>query len=147
MKKYERHYTTKQRRSYDCGITCAINILRYWGHNVSRSDFEEILADKVIKRDGASMYDLIHVLRKYNLPAQGVSCELTMFQDIQYCPAILVVETMPKKFHYIVLHEIKDGMITVADPSIWAARISVLSFQEFAKKYHWYGETILLKQT
>ena len=144
MKKYTRHYTTKQRGSFDCGITCMLNILRYHGKAVSRADFKGLLDDARIGKGGASMWDLIKGINEYGLDAQGVICDLAMLAQESVCPAIMVVEVAPEAFHYIVAMEVREASIVVADPSIWAARVNKMSLHKFAKRYHWRGEAILI---
>ena len=144
MKKYRRHYTTKQRGSFDCGITCMLNVLRYHGKTVSRADFKRLLGDARIRKGGASMWDLIKSINEHGLEAQGVMCDLAMLAQESVCPAIMVVEVAPKAFHYIVAMEVREASIVVVDPSIWAARVNTMSLRKFAKRYHWHGEAIII---
>ena len=146
MKKYKRFMTTKQRRSYDCGITCVLNILRFNGIRVKRSDFRSILKDKDIKRNGASMYDLIKLVEAYGLKAQGVKGDFEGLQKRGTEPAILMVQVRPGRWHCIVVYEINEKMVTIADPCPWVARISHMSKDVFAQKYEWCGEAILCQQ-
>ena len=144
MKKYRRYYTTKQRSTFDCGITCMLNVLRYHGKTVSRADFKGLLDDAKIVKGGASMWDLIKGIGEHGLEAQGVVCDLAMLAQENVCPAIMVVEVAPRAFHYIVAMEVCKETIVVVDPSIWAARVNTMPLHKFAKRYHWHGEAILI---
>lgn len=144
MERCKRHCTTKQRKSYDCGITCAMNILRYYGKDVSRKDFMDLLNNKIIRRNGASMYDLIEVLKYHNIKARGVMCDLEILVNDKMYPAILKVEMLPRCPHYIVVYDVGNGNITVADPSMWMPRVSKLPLEKFVRRYRWNGEMILL---
>jgi len=144
MNKYSRYYTTKQRRSYDCGITCALNILRYYSVHVSRSDLQDILADKAIRKEGASVFDLVQILEKYGIYAQGIRCDMKYLvkHARREFPTILLVEIVPQKFHYIVVYGIDKGNIIIADPCIWVPRIRRIPIGRFAKMYGWNGIVI-----
>ena len=144
MKEYRRYCTTKQRRSFDCGITCVLNVLRCHGRVVSRNDFKGLLCDMRIKKDGASMWDLISSINSYGLEARGVVCDAEALMQDGCCPAIMVVEVGVGTFHYIVAHEVSQTSIVVADPNIMAARVVKMPWNKFAKRYHWHGEAILI---
>lgn len=144
MQKCNRYYTTKQHHNYDCGITCTLNILRCFGKQVSRNDFKYLLHDTKIKKNGASMYDLICAIKKYGLEAEGARCNWKTLSRKGICPAIIVVEISPKNFHYIIVHEVSNTTITIADPSIWTARISRMSLRKFNNRYCWRGEAIII---
>ena len=144
MTKYNRYCTTKQRSSFDCGITCVLNILRYHGKAVSRNDFKKLLNNVEIKKGGASMWDLINSINDYGLEAQGVMCDWKTLIQRDTCPAIMVVEVVPGAFHYIIAYEVDETSIVVADPSIWVARVVRMPLHKFTKRYHWRGEAILI---
>lgn len=144
MKKYKHYYTTKQHGGFDCGITCALNILRYHGKEVSRNDFRKLLSDAQVRKGGVSMWELINSINDYGLEAQGVMCDWKFLTQVNSCPAIMVVEVASGLFHYIIAYEVDSTSIVVADPSIWAARVKKMSFHKFTKRYHWRGEAILI---
>ena len=144
MKNYPRNYTTKQRRSFDCGIACAVNILRYLGKEVSRKDFNDLLKDKKIKKRGASMWDLINRINEFGFNAQGVMCDFDALVHYNSCPAIIAVEVLPEVFHYVIVYEVDETSVVVADPSILAARIAKMPLHKFSKRYHWGGEAIII---
>lgn len=144
MNKYSRYYTTKQRRSYDCGITCVLNILRYYSIHISRSDLHDILTDKTIRKEGASVFDLVQILEKYGVCAQGIRCNMEYLVNHAQLesPAILLVEIVPRKFHYIVVYGIDKENIIIADPCIWVPRIRRIPINRFTKMYGWNGIVI-----
>lgn len=144
MRKYKWYHTTKQHRSFDCGITCVLNILRYFGKHVSRSDFKALLSDAKVKKDGASMWDLINVITEHGLKAEGAKCDVVTLSGGDYCPVILMVEIVPGNHHYIVVYEISNSEIIIADPLIWKSRVAKISMSQFARRYRWHGETILV---
>lgn len=144
MRRYKQYYTTKQRGSFDCGVTCVLNILRYYGKAVSRSDFKGLLCDMKTERRGASMWELINSINDYGLEAQGVMCDWKALMRENVCPAIMVVEVAQGAFHYIIAYEASETSIVVADPSVWASRVVKMSLHKFAKRYRWGGEAILI---
>ena len=144
MEKYSYVWASKQRRRYDCGITCVLNISRYYGKMVTRADFKDLLKSARVKKNGTSMYDLIKKLAIYGIEAQAIKCNSYSFVGNELCPLILFVETISGNGHYIIVYEVQAGIVTIADPSIWAARISRLSINKFNKRYKWQGEAILI---
>lgn len=149
MKKYSRYYTNKQRRSYDCGITCVLNVLRYYSVGISRDDLHGILSDKTVRKEGASVYDLVQIFKEYGVSAQGIRCDMDyLVQRVQGAfPTILLVEIIPQKFHYIVAYGIENEHIIIADPSIWVPRIRYIPMDKFVKIYGWNGITIQTEYT
>lgn len=149
MNKYSRYYTTKQRRSYDCGITCVLNILRYYSVRISRTDLHGILSDKTVRKEGASVYDLIQIFKEYGIGAQGIRCDMDYLVEHaqQVFPSILLVEIIPQKFHYVVVYGIDEENIIIADPSMWMPRIRYIPIDKFVKMYGWNGIIIQTKYT
>ena len=118
--------------------------MRYYGKKVSRKDFESLLKDKKIRKNGASMWDLIGSINEFGMNAQGIMCDLDALAYNNACPAIIAVEVIPGAFHYVVIYEASDSEVVVADPSILATRIARMPLHKFVKRYHWHGEAIII---
>lgn len=135
----------KQRRSFDCGITCALNVLQHYSFKVSRKDFKQSLKNKEIKKYGASIQDLVEIFEKYDLKAQGILCDKIFLMEHVNFPAILLLELAGKN-HYVIAYQIEDDFIYVADPSILTPRIAKLPIDKFIRIYGWQGILIWINK-
>ncbi|AOY84673.1 peptidase domain-containing ABC transporter [Moorena producens JHB] len=123
-----------QQSGSDCGAACLVMIGRYWGKRFSVNRLRDISnAD----RNGASLRGLSAAAESIGFSTRPVKASLDRLAK-QQLPAIVHWEGK----HFIVVYEITNKHVVVADPGLGQ---KTLSHQEF--KADWTGYALLLEPT
>lgn len=118
----------------DCGAACLVMIARYWGKNFSVNRIRDIAN---VDRNGTSLRGLSSAAESLGFTTRPVSASLNKLAE-QTLPAIAHWEGK----HYIVVYEITDQHVIVADPAIGQRSLTHEAFQK-----DWTGYTLLLQPT
>jgi ATP-binding cassette, subfamily B, bacterial HlyB/CyaB len=118
----------------DCGAACLVMISRYWGKNFSVNRIRDIAN---VDRNGASLRGLSTAAESLGFTARPVKASLDQLA-LQTLPAIVHWEGK----HYIVVYEITQNKVVVADPAIGQRTLTYKAF-----KRDWTGYALLLKPT
>lgn len=114
MRILKKYACVRQHDRTDCGAACLATIAKEYGSNIRISKIRELAGtDKY----GTTVLGLIRAGEKLNLKSKAVKLE--NYEDIRkkiYKPAIAHV-TINGLQHYIVIHEVKDNTVIVADPA------------------------------
>lgn len=114
----------KQEGMYDCGSACVLMILKYYKGDISYLELMELL--KTTKK-GTTAFHIVETLNYLGFEAEGIKTNL---KDIPILPAIAHV-IMDKTYkHYVVIYQIKNDKIYIADP---AKGFCKYTFSEFEK--------------
>lgn len=109
---------------YDCGISCLITILMYYGIKPSR---EKIVSSITKKNGGYTAYDLIKVSKSYGIDAYGIKENI---KKVTKLPAIAHTIKNQNMFHFIVILEKNSNYLKIMDPSLG---ITTITYEEFSK--------------
>ena len=124
----------RQQSGMDCGAACLTMICSYYGIRPSMNKIKELLN---VSRNGASMSNLVRGAEEIGF--NTVSCISSWDQLKQgLLPAIVNWEG----FHWVVVYQIKDDKVTVADPALNIVQYSREKFEKLWVKY-----TIFLSPT
>ena len=110
----------------DCGISCLLSIIRFYGGEVPKEYLRELTNTT---KEGVSLYNLLEGAKKLGFDAVGLTGNL---EDINVnnlpCIAHFIVNKNYK--HFVVLYEIniKKNEVTLMDP---AKGKKIISFNEF----------------
>ena len=103
---------TKQTDLKDCGVSCLMSIVRYYGGYVRREYIREITNTT---KDGVSLYSLQEAANKLGLEASAVKGDV---KNISYnIPVIAHVLINNSYGHFVVISNINSKYITVMDPN------------------------------
>ncbi|MBE9197499.1 MULTISPECIES: peptidase domain-containing ABC transporter [unclassified Nodularia (in: cyanobacteria)] len=123
-----------QQSASDCGAACLVMVSRYWGKRFSVNRLRDIAN---VDRNGASLRGLSTAAESIGFSTRPVKASLDQLAK-QTLPAIVHWEGK----HYIVVYEITQKSVIVADPAIGQRTLSHAEF-----KANWTGYTLLLQPT
>ena len=89
---------------------------------------------------------MIKTAKHYGYYAKGVKGEKEALFSKFTLPCIAHVVVDNTLLHYIVIYEIKDGIITLADPAAGIKRIEIEDFINGKIEYKWTGTLILISK-
>lgn len=121
-----------QQSASDCGAACLVMVSRYWGKRFSVNRLRDLAN---VDRNGASLRGLSTAAESIGFSTRPVKATLNKLAE-QKLPAIVHWEGK----HYIVVYQITQKSVIVADPAIGQR---TLSHAEFTAK--WTGYTLLLQ--
>ncbi|ADL53922.1 peptidase domain-containing ABC transporter [Clostridium cellulovorans] len=127
----------KQHDNKDCGIACLATVARHYGLNMHLSKIRELSGTD---SEGTTVYGILKAAKEMKLKSKAVKTE--DLDDIfgQFPkPSIAHVVMEGSLMHYIVVHEVSEDKIIIADPS---RGIVTYTPEEFYKI--WTGIMILL---
>jgi ATP-binding cassette, subfamily B, bacterial HlyB/CyaB len=123
-----------QQSASDCGAACLVMISRYWGKRFSVNYLRDIAN---VDRNGASLRGLSIAAESLGLTTRPVKASLDQLAK-QKLPAIAHWEGK----HYIVVYQVTDKNVIVADPAIGQRTLTHAQFKQSATGY-----TLLLQPT
>ena len=123
-----------QQSASDCGAACLVMVARYWGKRFSVNRLRDI---SNVDRNGASLRGLSTAAESISFSTRPVKASLDRLAQ-QQLPAIIHWEGK----HFIVVYEITNKEVVIADPAIGQ---KTLGHQEF--KANWTGYALLLQPT
>ncbi len=121
---FKKYPFTKQEGLKDCGAACIQMILKYYHGFVSIRKLNEMLKTT---RNGTTAYHLKETLTELGFQAEGIKIDYLKNTHIPFI-ANAIIDNSYK--HYIVVYEVNDKYILVADP---ADKIKKMSHEKFKK--------------
>jgi len=132
-----RLFCVRQRDATDCGAACLATVCRQYG---SKQPLGRVRAVAGTDSVGTSAYGLVKAAEALGFSARGVRGTIEGLAGAELpLPAIAHVISEEGLLHYVVIHRIHRGVLTVADPGRGIRKLSV---EEFGKR--WSGVLILL---
>ena len=116
----------KQNGLKDCAAACTYMIIRYYNGFVGLSELSEMLK---ITRNGTTAYHIITVLEELGFKAYGIKDKYENLPN-QPVPFIANVIINNSYKHFIVVYEVRNNYLLIADP---AERIKKIKPEEFKK--------------
>ncbi|MEO1431098.1 MAG: peptidase domain-containing ABC transporter [Cyanobacteria bacterium J06633_8] len=123
-----------QQSASDCGAACLVMVSRYWGKRFSVNRLRDVAN---VDRNGASLRGLTAAAESIGFNTKPVKASLDKLAQ-QELPAIIHWEGK----HYIVVYEVTQKHVIVADPGIGQI---TLTHEEFKAK--WTNYVLLLQPT
>jgi len=110
----------------DCGISCLLSIIRFYGGEVPKEYLRELTHTT---KEGVSLYNLLEGAKKLGFDAVGLTGELEDI-NVNNLPCIVHFIVNKNYKHFVVLYEININkqQVTLMDP---AKGKKIISFQEF----------------
>ncbi len=134
-KLFNRYYCVRQFDETDCGAACIATIIKHYGLDLPVTRIRKIAGTD---RRGTSALGLVKAAEQLGFIARGVKGEPEDLEEITLpVVAHMVIDNLQ---HYVVLHQICEKKMIIADP---ARGIVKYSLQEF--KEQWTGVLILIE--
>lgn len=113
----------------DCGPSCLLSIMKYYGCEASHEEVTFILKTDI---DGSNAYNIINGSRNYGFDGYGVhyTYEEIINNEISFPIICHIIKN--NMYHFIVLYKVNKNTITIMDPS---TNITKISFDEFKEMY------------
>lgn len=121
-----------QKNFQDCGIACAAMLLEWYQVSYFYSDLEHY-------GKKCSLWDLKRLLNSYGLKVKCIRSNVGLEKDT-YFPAIIHLEVVEKRFHYIVAYEYRNGFFLIGDPAKGIVRRTLEYMEE-----HFTGYMLMIK--
>jgi ATP-binding cassette subfamily B protein len=118
----------------DCGAAALAMIARHYGRPVSLAHIRGVVFTST---DGTSLAGIAHGAEEVGLAARAVKASKSRLDEL---PLPAVVHW--KGNHWIVLYDVQDGRVRVADPAVGLRRLSREEFEE-----QWSGYVVVFRYT
>lgn len=132
-------YFTPQIDEYDCGVAAFSTILKFYGSSYSLATLRKLTNTNT---NGTTALALIKAAVNLGFNATGVSADVDHIQSQP--PFIAQILNKSGFYHFIVVFNIKNEVVTIADPDS-VVGVSKLSIQDFNDV--WTGIAILFSPT
>ncbi len=129
----------KQHDAKDCGAACLSTIAKTYNLNLQISKIRDIAGTDSY---GTSAYGLVRAAERLGFTAKSIKgTREDLFKDFPK-PAIANVLTKDGLQHYVVIHEVKNNHLIIADP---AKGLEKMKFDDFTAM--WTGVLIVMTPT
>ncbi|TVP52474.1 MAG: peptidase C39 [Halomonadaceae bacterium] len=127
-------HLVRQAYDYSCGAASLTTILRYHlGLQVTERQVMEGLlqygqTERIIQRRAFSLLDMNRLVTALGYPSGGFRAELKDLVELDH-PAIVPIHYAGFE-HFVVVRDIRDGRVFVADPAVGNISFTLSRFQE-----------------
>ncbi len=120
-----------QNSSKDCGSSCLLSIIRYYGGNISHEELSLLLKTD---NNGTTAYDILNGARSLGFDGYGIKYTYNDIIKNNITFPIIVHVLIKSMYHFIVIYKVDENRkkLTIMDPSIG---ITQISFEYFKKIY------------
>lgn len=132
--------TIKQHDEKDCGATCLAMIAATYGYYAPIAEFRELTLTDI---SGTSAFNIIEGAAKIGLEGIALEGDIRELEQGIYSseigfPFVAHTVTVEGFSHFIVVHKMKNGMITISDPGKGLLKYEINKFIEL-----WSGSIIV----
>lgn len=126
----------RQSGAKDCGVSCLLMIIRYYGGNVPREYLREMTHTS---KEGVSAYDLIETASKLGFDAKGLKGDVSLLKQ-RDLPIIAHVVLEKNYQHFVVITKLdfKKQKITILDPARGTRNIHRKDFEKITTNHFLY---------
>ena len=126
-----KNYIVMQEDKNDCGASCLLSIIRFYGGDASK---ERIVEQLKTTKDGTNFYSLKNAAYKYGLTAKAFIVEdIDKIKKIN-SPFIAQVKK-EAGMHFVVVYHIEDNKVTLMDPTIGKVKMDLFEFSSMWTGY------------
>ncbi|PRX20634.1 ATP-binding cassette subfamily B protein [Orenia metallireducens] len=138
-RKFKKYYCIKQHDLTDCGAACLATISKQYGLKIPITQIREVAGTD---KKGTNALGMIKAAKELGFSAKGVKAEPEHLDEDFPLPAIAHVIIDGTLMHYVVIHEVGENEIIIADPGRGLVTYKREEFYEI-----WTGVLILLTPT
>ena len=113
----------------DCGPSCLLSIMRYYGCEASHEEVAYILKTS---NDGTNAFNIINGARSFGFDGYGIHYSYDEIVNNKVSFPIICHILKNNMYHFIVVYSVNKNNLIVMDPS---SEMSKLSKEEFKKVY------------
>ena len=117
----------RQHSQMDCSAACLCTVCQTYGKTISINVAREIAR---VRQDGASMTNIIRAAKEMGFVAEPFMGTVEQLRE-RTLPAI----ANWKGYHWVVVHEVRDNEIVVADPAQGLVTQTIEEFEEGWSRY------------
>ena len=119
----------KQNGFKDCGPSCLLSIMKYYGCEASHEEVTFTLKTGV---DGTNAYNIINGSRLYGFDGYGIHYTYEEIINSEVSFPIICHVIKNNMYHFIVVYKVNKNSLTIMDPG---SNITKMTFDEFKKIY------------
>ena len=119
----------KQNGFKDCGASCLLSIMKYYGCEASHEEVTFTLKTGV---DGTNAYNIINGSRLYGFDGYGIHYTYEEIINSEVSFPIICHVIKNNIYHFIVVYKVNKNSLTIMDPG---SNITKMTFDEFKKIY------------
>ena len=119
----------KQNGFKDCGPSCLLSIMKYYGFEASHEEVTFTLKTGV---DGTNAYNIINGSRLYGFDGYGIHYTYEEIINSEVSFPIICHVIKNNMYHFIVVYKVNKNSLTIMDPG---SNITKMTFDEFKKIY------------
>ncbi len=119
----------KQNGFKDCGPSCLLSIMKYYGFEASHEEVTFTLKTTV---DGTNAYNIINGSRLYGFDGYGIHYTYEEIINSEISFPIICHVIKNNMYHFIVVYKVNKNSLTIMDPG---SNITKITFDEFKKIY------------
>lgn len=127
----------EQQDEKDCGVACIAMILKKYKTEIPIHKLRELSGTDL---EGTSAFGLKKCIEKLNFNCQAIQADDEVWKEKELIlPAIAHVIIDQAYMHYVVIYEVKDNMLLIADPGKGKLKKSITDFSK-----EWTGVLLLM---
>jgi len=111
---FKNYVCIRQHDITDCGAACLATVFSYYGLEMTVTRLRDMSGTD---RDGTTALGLIRAAKNMGFDAKGVKMDKEAIVEGISLPAIAHVIVDTKRLHYVVVYEVSDQNIIIADPA------------------------------
>lgn len=119
----------KQNGFKDCGASCLLSIMKYYGCEASHEEVTFTLKTGV---DGTNAYNIINGSRLYGFDGYGIHYTYEEIINSEVSFPIICHVIKNNMYHFIVVYKVNKNSLTIMDPG---SNITKITFDEFKNIY------------
>lgn len=119
----------KQNGFKDCGPSCLLSIMKYYGCEASHEEVTYILKTDI---DGTNAYNIINGSKSFGFDGYGIHYTYENIINKEVSFPIICHTLKNGMYHFIVVYDVLPNKVVVMDPS---SNITKISYEEFENMY------------
>ncbi|SDP50468.1 peptidase domain-containing ABC transporter [Clostridium gasigenes] len=124
---WNKSYLVKQHDITDCAAACLATVCMYYKKEITITKLRDILGTDI---KGTTLLGLEDGAKRLGFDTRAIRIDKEGFQTKFTLPAIAHVITKEGLSHFVIIHKIKGGVVTVLDPARDKEKVSVDKFFE-----------------
>ncbi len=122
-------YYVPQNGFRDCGPSCLLSVMKYYGCEASHEEVTEVLKTD---REGTNAFNIINGSRLYGFDGYGIHISVSDIYNQKISFPIICHVLKDNMFHFIVVYKVEKDELYIMDPS---SKINTITKEAFEKIY------------
>lgn len=117
----------KQNGYKDCGPSCLLSIMRYYGLEASHEEVSYLLK---MDKEGTNAYEIINGSKSFGFDGYGIHYTYEEIVNNKISFPIICHVLVNNMYHFIVVYKVKKNKLIIMDPSSQNSKITKEYFKE-----------------